>query len=222
MIFLEFHQFRLLIRDFYHFWRFFFVFLHFYIDLFLSRIQNSTDVNFLILSMIFLEFHQFWLLIRDFYHFSFWRFSSAFLHFYIDLFLSKIRNSTDANFPIISIIFLEFYQFRPLIRDYHYFSTWRFSSNFCTDLFLSRIRNSTDANFPIISMIFLEFYQFHWFDYWFEIFITFPFDDFPRISTPTCFFRNSMDTNFPILSLIFLEFRQFRFENSKFSSLFQR
>ena len=173
MIFLEFHQFRLLIRDFYHFWRFFFVFLHFYIDLFLSRIQNSTDVNFLILSMIFLEFHQFWLLIRDFYHFSFWRFSSAFLHFYIDL-------------------------------------------------FLSRIRNSTDANFPIISMIFLEFYQFHWFDYWFEIFITFPFDDFPRISTPTCFFRNSMDTNFPILSLIFLEFRQFRFENSKFSSLFQR
>ena len=187
MIFLEFHQFRLLIRDFYHFWRFFFVFLHFYIDLFLSRIQNSTDVNFLILSMIFLEFHQFWLLIRDFYHFSFWRFSSAFLHFYIDLFLSKIRNSTDANFPIISIIFLEFYQFRPLIRDFYHF--WRFSSVFLyfyIDLFLSRIRNSKDANFLIFSMIFFEFYQFrllirNFYHFWrfFSVFLHFY----------TCFFR---------------------------------
>ena len=86
MIFFEFYQFRPLIRDFYHFWRFSSVFLYFYIDLFLSRIRNSTDVNFPILSMIFLEFYQFRLLIRDFYHFSIWRFSS---NFYTDLFLSK-------------------------------------------------------------------------------------------------------------------------------------
>ena len=34
---------------------------------------------------------------------------------------SRIRNSTDANLLILAMIFFEFYQFRPLIRDFYHF-----------------------------------------------------------------------------------------------------